>query len=180
MRNLITIAFICLSFAGFTQTEKKVEKNDQKIDELNKRLDNLIGGSKSIKGDSIEFKLDLLMREIAEIKTEMNEIKKSVDFLKSGEQTKLNSINSRVQEIENGEYYVVVASAVDEQRANNLERVYNKNHSVTVVRNTRGSWYHVILSNPFSMKNAIKETTKMKQGQFKDAWWVSGKKLKEI
>lgn len=185
MKHFITVALICFSFAGFAQTEKKVQKNDEKIDELNQRLDNLIGSSKEISGDSVEFKLDMLFREIQNLKTEMSSIRESVDEIKqngvtSSNASGLNKFNSKIENIENGQYYVVIASERTKSRAEAVLKKLTDSKNFQVVQNAKGSWYHVIVAESFDMRSAIKRTFEIRKTNVKDAWWVIGRKLKGV
>lgn len=185
MKNFITLALLCISIVGFAQQEKKVEKNDQKIDELNKRLDNLVGSSKTITGDSIEFKIDLLFQEIRSIKTEMQSMRQTVEDIKANgvstsNTTKLNKINSKLDDLENGEYYVVLASERTKARADKYLARYEQTQKLRVVQNSKGSWYHVIIDTAQNMRTAIETTENVRQKDVKDAWWVNGKKLQSL
>lgn len=185
MKNFITLTLICFSIVGFAQADKKVEKNDEKIDELNVRLDNLLGTSKSISGDSVEYKLDILFQEIQSMKSEMKSIRKSVEEIKTpGVQNTnnagLDKFNSKIQDIESGEYYVVLASERSKARAESKMKQLSNTGKIQVVQNIKGTWFHVILENSFNMRSAIQKTTDVKKEKVKDAWWVTGKKLKGI
>ena len=185
MRNFITIAILCFSFVGFAQTEKKVEKNDHKIDELNQRLDNLIGGSKAISGDSVTYKLDILFNEIQSLKSDMKAVRESLDEIKTSgvpvkNNSKLDNMASKIKDIESGEYYIILDSERDATRAENSKNKFEKTHTVKVVQNTKGTWYHVVLSKSQSMRSAIQTTNELRLKEIKDAWWVTGRKLKDI
>ena len=185
MKNFITLALLCFSLAGFAQTEENVEKNDQKINELNKRLDNLLGSSKSISGDSVEFKLDLLFKEIQTIKSEMQSLFNSIDDIKANGvaasgQAKLDKMNAKFEEIEAGEYYVVLASRKSKERAESYVARYEHTQKLRVVQNMKGSWFHVIIDQAQDMRSAIETASSIREKDVKDAWWVTGKKLKDI
>jgi hypothetical protein len=185
VKNFITLALLCISIVGFAQQEKKVEKNDQKIDELNKRLDNLVGSSKTITGDSIEFKIDLLFQEIRSIKTEIQSMRQTVEDIKAigvsnSNTTKLDKLNSKLDDLENGEYYVVVASERTKARADKYLARYELTQKLRVVQNSKGSWYHVIIDRALNIRTAIETTENVRQKDVKDAWWVTGRKLKDI
>ena len=191
MRNFITFALLCFSLAGFAQTEENVEKNDQKINELNKRLDNLLGTSKTISGDSVEFKLDLLFKEIQSLKVEMQLLLNAVDEINGNgvtssatysdsDKSKLDKINARFQEIEAGEYYVVLASGKSKVQAERYVSRYEHTQKLRVVKNAKGTWFHVIIDQAQDMRSAIETSSAIRKKDVKDAWWVTGKKLKDI
>jgi hypothetical protein len=185
VKNFITLALLCFSLAGFAQTEENVEKNDLKINELNERLDNLLGSSKSISGDSVNYKLDLLFKEIQSLKTEMQSLLNSVDEIKANgipnsSQAKIDKINSKIEEIEIGEYYVVLASERLKERAERYLARYEHTQKLRVVQNVKGSWFHVIIDQPQDMRSAIETSNALRAKDVKDAWWVTGKKLKRI
>ncbi len=185
MKNFITLVLICFSIAGFAQTEKNVEKNDEKIDELNQRLDNLLGTSKSISGDSVEYKLDLLFQEIQGLKSEMKTIRQSVEEIKAdgvpnSDKAKLDKMNSRFQDIESGEYYVVVASERTKARAERFFARHQHTQKIRIVQNLKSTWFHVIIDQPQDMRSAIETTSAVRKKDVKDAWWVTGKKLKGL
>ena len=185
MKNFIGLLLVCFSLTALAQTEEKVQQNDKKINELNQRLDNLLGSSKSISGDSVEFKLDLLFREIQGLKTEMNSIKTSVEGIKTNgvpnyNKAGLNQLNSKIQDIENGEYYVVLASERSKERAERFVARFQNTQKIKVVQNLRGTWFHVVVDQPQDMRSAITTTNAIRQKDIKDAWWVTGRKLKDI
>ncbi|KAA3642514.1 MAG: hypothetical protein DWP98_13820 [Bacteroidetes bacterium] len=180
-KKYITIAFLLFSVICFAQEgDKKVTENDQKIGELNERLDRLIGGSAQISGDSISLKIDRLISDIKEIKSEMQELKKTVQKLDVESQTKLNKIDNKISEVENGKYYVVISSERELKRAKSLLKNLQKKQEVQLFQNKRKTWYHVVIAIPFSMQEAIKENAKQHQLGYKDSWWVTSKKLVEV
>ena len=186
MKNFITLLLICLSAAVYSQTEKKVEKNDEKINELNKRLDNLLGSSKTISGDSVEYKLDLLFKEIHSLKTEINSIKASVEEIKTNDgapnsnKSGLDQLNSKIQDIENGEYYIVLASGRFKETVDRFVTRFQNTQKIKVVQNLKGTWYHVVVDQPQDMRSAIITTNAIRKKDIKDARWVTGRKLKNI
>lgn len=187
MRNFITLTLLCFSLAGFAQTEENVEKNDQKINELNKRLDNLLGTPKSISGDSVEFKLDLLFKEIQSLRAEMQSLFNSIDDIKANvvtsstsNQSNLDKMNAKFEEIEAGEYYVVLASRKSKERAESYVARYEHTQKLKIVQNMKGSWFHVIIDQAQDMRSAIETASAIREKDVKDAWWVTGKKLKDI
>lgn len=180
MKKYITIVFLFFSVITFAQEgDIKVNENELKIGELNERLDRLINGSKQISGDSISIKIDRLIFDIKEIKSEMNVLRNTVQKLdnesKSGR--RLNEFDSKLDEIENGKYYVVIGSEREQKRAIRILKNIQKTQEAVLVQNDRKSWYHIVLASPLSMKQAIKEKSKQQQLGFADAWWINAKKL---
>jgi hypothetical protein len=157
----------------------RVASNDKKINELNGRLDNLLQGSKNIGEDSISYKIDKLMQEVSSLKSELKNLQVSVNEIKAtdAEKKKLAELTDKVNEIESGQYYIVIGSERNSKRAELMQRKLSQEHPVKVVQNSRGSWYHIVLDKPYSMPEAIKQTAFIRGKSVSDAWWVTGRKL---
>lgn len=178
MRNLLTLSLILFSFLAFAQTEETQEgKNQEKINQLNQRLDKLLEESKGDKEGSIDLKLDRLFTEIRELKKEVEALNRSFEKLQSGEGGELSK-----KPMEQDEYYVVIASRRDRERAGRALEAYSaaKKAALKMVQNQRGSWYHIILDQPFSLAEASKRSTAYRKSGIHDCWWVTGKKLKAV
>jgi hypothetical protein len=85
-----------------------------------------------------------------------------------------------LDDLENGEYYVVVASERTKARADKYLARYELTQKLRVVQNSKGSWYHVIIDRALNIRTAIETTENVRQKDVKDAWWVTGRKLKDI
>lgn len=189
MKKLLTVIFILAAFVSNAQDDKNVEENNEKIGELNDRLDRLINGSKQISGDSINIKIDQLISDIKEIKTEIKELKETVNKIteegvpmKSKGISSMDEIavlNEKLTDLDEGSYYIVVASAREERYANNkLRRIQESGNEVVLVKNSIGTWYHVILKQEYNLVGAIKKVNAIRSGKYDDAWFSTSKKLK--
>ncbi|MAC95794.1 MAG: hypothetical protein CMC96_09850 [Flavobacteriales bacterium] len=173
---IIVISLISISTLLAQDDSSKVNQNKEKIGELNQRLDKLLEGSKTIDGDSVEQKLRMLFEEIKSIKSSLTELKESVGQL-SEELNDVKSLEEKITTIEHGKYYLVLASIRDKSRAAQVKSQL-KHKDVLLVQNSLGTWYHLVLSQPMSMKDAILRTAEERKSGVKDAWWVTAKKLK--
>ena len=89
-------------------------------------------------------------------------------------------MNARFQEIEAGEYYVVLASGKSKVQAERYVSRYEHTQKLRVVKNAKGTWFHVIIDQAQDMRSAIETSSAIRKKDVKDAWWVTGKKLKDI
>lgn len=157
----------------------QVDRNKNKIGQLNQRLDKLLEDAKTIDADSVQYKLDQLFQEVQSIKENLTELRESVgalneevNFKKSG-----TEVEDKITELQTGKYYMVLASKRDLVQ---LEMVKNKmsDRNLLVVRNSRDTWYHLVLNEAMSMREAIEQTTAERKTGVEDAWWVTAKKIK--
>ena len=117
----------------------------------------------------------------------MHSLFNSIDDIKANgvtssasDQAKLDKMNVKFEEIEAGEYYVVLASRKSKERAESYVARYEHTQKLRVVQNMKGSWFHVIIDQAQDMRSAIETASAIREKDVKDAWWVTGKKLKGV
>jgi len=55
--------------------------------------------------------------------------------------------------------------------------IISKKHKAKLVKNSKETWYHVILEEEFTEEQAGVSTAEFRKKGFSDAWWTTGKKL---
>ena len=176
MKYFIPLLFVLFSVNAYGQ---EVEQNDKKITELNKRLDNLLGNSKTISGDSVEYKLDRLFLEIKTIKNNLQSLQESIEVLKTNG-VQIKALKTKLSDVESGKYYIVLASERSIRRAELMLKKKGSPYTAKIVKNVKGTWYHVILEESFSMRSVIQTIIDIQKKDVKDVWFVNGKKLTEL
>ncbi len=159
------------------QDTAKVEGNKQKIDELNSRLDKLLSGNETGEKDSLSIKLDEVLVIVKELQREMNNLKGEVDELISGKFRYDIEPKSASTTLNSESYYVVVAARGNEERIQKALITMQKDAPLMIVQNSKGTWYHLIHKQAYSMAEARQMAEKEKQNGITDAWWVTGRKL---
>jgi prefoldin subunit 5 len=183
MKNVIAALFILIAQLGFSQKDTStVGKNKNKIDQLNERLDRLLKGGSSEEVDSTNYKLDYIFQEIKNIKSEISEMKQSIEEIKTIDRSVLNAENAVVaikdaQGVSAGAYYVVLASNRSKERAEKALKRLSGSHKVRLVKNSKETWFHIILESELTEKQAGLTTAEYRKKEFSDAWWTTGKKL---
>lgn len=187
MKSFLSIVLLAFGLVCFAQDDKKVEENNEKIGELNDRLDRLINGSTQISGDSINIKIDRLISDIKEIKTEIQVLKQTVNKISEEGVSKSNDENTeelakletKLKDLDEGVYYVILASAKYEEYGKKTQNRLAKNGlQVRLVQNARETWYHIILDQEYTLAEAIQKVEEIKKSKFSDAWFMTGRKLK--
>jgi hypothetical protein len=87
------------------------------------------------------------------------------------------ALEDKINEIDNGKYYVIIWSERTIVEAKNTINQHLKSYQVKILQNDRKSWHHVVLDQLFSMAEAIKKTNEIRKGSIKDAWWLSARKF---
>lgn len=195
MRNnfkyIVATLLILCSLKGFSQKDSTVvNQNKRKIDQLNDRLNRLIGTENidGIDSNNHALKIDLLFKEIRQIKSELNEIKQSVDELKSIEQStqktekiiqnlNVKTINDKGLQLFEDKFYVIIESDRSREGALLKKPLTIPSHQIKLIQNSRKSWYHWVVVEPFSYDEIGNETQRYRNLGFKDAWWEKGENL---
>jgi hypothetical protein len=183
MKKLVTALFILITQLGFSQNDTSiVDKNKDKIYQLNNRLDRLLNGDIEEDFDSTNYKLDYIFQEIRKIKVELTDIKESLHEVKTIGESALKSGNTAMagknfQGVSAGSYYVVLASNRSKERAEKALKRLSGSHKVRLVKNSKETWFHIILESELTEKQAGLTTAEYRKKEFSDAWWTTGKKL---
>lgn len=179
-KAVLLIALMCCQMLVFAQSDSAAaDKNKSKINELNQRLDNLVKSTSTVSnGDSVEYKLDLLLKQMKEVKQEITAIKADVNTIKEENRAaRIEGETAATNEIVGGSYYVVIGSRRDDNLAKSLLAELSITQEVKLVKNSKNTWNHIVLSTPFSNQDAAKKVYELRKGTFKDAWWTISKRL---
>ena len=183
LRTILSIFMMgCFQLLLAQSDTAKVGQNKTKIDELNQRLDNLVKNTSSIgKEDSVEIKLNLLLKQMAEVKQEISTIKTAMNNMSEENRQAFEELNngSNRQDInvENGKFYVVIGSRRNPALAIALLNELKQTQDVILVKNSKKTWNHIILSTPYTKEEATTKMIELRKGEFQDAWWTSSTRI---
>lgn len=176
MKGVVLSLFLAFSMSLFSQDSAKVEGNNQKIKELNSRLDQLLLGKEQPR-DSLAIKLDTMLMLIKELRQEMKTIKQEFAKIKKGE-VKYEIEPQSTSVLERGSFYVVVAARGNLRKAQEALLQYQKSYPLMIVQNERETWFHLVHKQSYSQNEVGNMVARERMNGIKDAWWISGEKLK--
>jgi hypothetical protein len=104
------------------------------------------------------------------------EIEKDDGFASREKELEINKV-LKEQDLEGDGCYVVLVARRDRSRAEIDYDKLSKSYNVQLVRNSRDTWYHIILKEVYIQDEVRGAISKMKDNGFEDAWWTSGRKL---
>tara|TARA_B100001109_G_scaffold255893_1_gene262585 strand:- start:860 stop:1399 length:540 start_codon:yes stop_codon:yes gene_type:complete len=176
MKGVVLSLFLAFSLSLFSQDSAKVVGNNEKIKELNNRLDQLLLGNEQPR-DSLAIKLDTMLMLIKELRQEMTTIKQEFEEIKKGK-VKYEIEPQTTKALESDSFYVVVAARGNLRKAQEALLHYQKNYPLMIVQNDRGTWFHLVHKQSYSQNEVGKMVARERMNGIKDAWWISGEKLK--
>lgn len=185
MKTISTLAFLIIAQLCLAQKDSSVINNNQtKINELKERLIGLTEQKEKETFDSSAYKINYLFQEFKKLRLEVNKLDESIKKQKAAKDAihltaNDGKLSANKTSIDIEAFYIVVDSERTLERADKKLST-TKNYEVSdiiIIENARKTWYHLVLKEKLTIKQAKKNTNSFRKKGITDAWWTSGKNL---
>jgi hypothetical protein len=185
MKTISTLAFLIIAQLCFAQKDSSVINNNQtKINELKERLIGLTEQKEKKTFDSSAYKINYMFQEFKKLRLEVNKLNESIkkqNAAKDAIHLTANDgkLTTNKTSIDIEAFYIIVDSERTLERADKkLSTTKNYEvYNIIIIENARRTWYHLVLKEKLTIKQAKKNTNSFRKNGITDAWWTSGKNL---